>query len=98
MSLPEENIPFGNLVETLLDRALASGMKLPIIVVLVSINGYVRAVRYHAKHGDEWEGSELAVGTEPPGQFPVNLVFCDAEAQSLLVRVNDSSGMPSMVQ
>ena len=56
------------------------------------------AVHYHAKHGDEWEASLLVVGTEPPGQFPVNLLFCDAEGESLVVRVNDSSGMPMTVQ
>jgi hypothetical protein len=93
----EENIPFGNLVETLLDRAVASGLKLPIVVVLVAVNGYIRAVRY-AKDCDEWESSELVTGSEPPGWYPLNLIFCDAEGQSLVARVNDSSGLPTMIQ
>jgi hypothetical protein len=46
MSRPEEITPFQQLVETLLDTAVAAGLKPPITFVLVSVDGYVSAVRY----------------------------------------------------
>ena len=98
MSPPEEAGPFQALVETLLDRAVASGLKPPIVVVLVSTNGFVSAIRYLRTADGEWDRTLLVEGKEPKGKFPANLVFCEATGKSMVVLVNDLSSMPTSIQ
>jgi hypothetical protein len=46
MNPAEPKNAFQRLVEALLDRAVESGLQLPIVFVLMSVNGYVSAMRY----------------------------------------------------
>lgn len=69
-------LPFQRLVESLLDRALTSGLETPITFVMVSSNGYVSAARYTQENGI-WEGALLVEGDEASGHYPVNLCFFD---------------------
>jgi hypothetical protein len=94
----EPNVPFQQLVETLLQKAVASGLELPIIVVLLSTSGFVSPVRYQRTADNDWDRTLLVEGNEPKGKFPVNLVFCDANGRSMVVLVNDLNSMPTSIQ
>ena len=98
MPPPQQTVPFDALVETLLQRVVDSGLKPPIVVVLVSVNGFVTAVRYQRKADGAWDTSLLVEGSEPKGKYPLNLIFCDSSGQSLVALVKDPSTMPASIQ
>jgi len=98
MCPPEQTIPFDVLVEALLQRAVVSGLKPPIVVVLVSVNGFVSAVRYERKAHGEWNRTLLVEGSEPKGKYPLNLIFCDSRGQSQVALVKDPSTMTTSIQ
>ena len=94
----EPKIAFQRLVESLLDRAVDAGLQLPIVFVIVSVNGYVSAVRYTRAPDGAWIGAFLAEGNEPPGVFPVNLCFFDPTGRVFNAKVDDPGGHPMRVQ
>jgi hypothetical protein len=96
MSPPEGTIPFQQLVERLLDTAVADGIKPPITFVLVSVDGYVSAVRYERTHDGSWNRNLLVESAQPKGKFPVNLIFCDVSGRSLCARMDSPNARPTM--
>ena len=89
---------FHQLVESLLDRAVACGLKPPIIFVMVSTNGYVSAVRYRRLQDGNWDATLLTEGKEPSGVFPVNLCFFDATGKLLSALVDAPEADPKWLQ
>ena len=95
MNRKDQTVPFQQVVETLLDRAVASGLQLPIVFVMVSVNGYVSAVRYSRAANGEWDRTLLVQGTEPPNVFPVNVCFFDATGSLLSAKLDSPSDYPT---
>ena len=77
---------------------LATGLQPPITFVLVSVNGYIIAVRYSRAPGGDWDGALLAHGSEPPNVFPVNLCFFDTTGNMLNAKMDSPSDHPNWVQ
>jgi hypothetical protein len=97
MNPAESKIAFQRLVESLLDRAVDAGLQLPIVFVIVSVNGYVTAVRYTREDDSSWVGKVLVEGNEPRGVFPVNLCFFDPTGRVFNAKVDDPGGHPMRV-
>ena len=63
-------LAFQRLVENLLDRAVDGGLESPIIFVMVSVNGYISAVRYSRRLDGACEADFSVEGSEPPEYSP----------------------------
>ena len=91
-------LAFQRLVENLLDRAVDGGLESPIIFVMVSVNGYISAVRYSRRLDGAWEADFLVEGSEPPGIIPVNLCFFDPNGKIFNPKIDDFGKHPTQVQ
>ena len=80
---------FEDLVEAFLDHALASGFRPPLIFVVVSVNGFVSAVRYVAGEREKWSSKLLTQSDEPAGVFPVNMCIFDARGKVVNAKIDD---------
>jgi hypothetical protein len=91
-------LEFQRLGEKLLDRAVNGGLELPIVFVMVSVNGYVSAVGYSRGSDRTWQGDFLVEGSEPAGVFPVNLCFFDPNGKIFNAKIDDPGARPKRVQ
>jgi hypothetical protein len=98
MNPAEPKNVFQRLVEALLERAVDAGLQLPIVFVLMSVNGYVSAIRYSRAPNGDWDPKLLVEGKEPPGVFPVHLFFSDASGKLLNAKIESPGDHPKWVQ
>jgi hypothetical protein len=98
MNPAEPKNAFQRLVEALLDRAAYAGLQLPIVFVLMSVNGYVSAMRYSRATDGEWDRKLLVEGREPPGVFPLHLFFSDAAGRLLNAKIDSPNDHPKWMQ
>ncbi|HEX4488821.1 MAG TPA: hypothetical protein VH088_21270, partial [Terriglobales bacterium] len=65
-------------MESLLEQAVDSGLRLPITFVLMGTNGYVSSCRYSRAANGEWDRTLLVQTKEQPDVFPAHLFWSDA--------------------
>lgn len=93
----QPTIPFQEFIETLLDRAVLSGLQLPITFVMMSVNGHVSAVRCHRAVNGEWNTTLLVQGKEPPNVFPVHIFFSDGGGKLMNVKIDSPGEDPKWI-
>jgi hypothetical protein len=81
--------PFQELVQNFVEHAYDSGMRPPFTFVIVSVNGYVSAVRYRRTENAEWLSDLLVEGQEPRGVFPLNMCLFDVTGKIINAKVDD---------
>jgi hypothetical protein len=83
---------FEDLIDSFLNHALSAGFQPPLILVVVSVNGFVSAVRYVLGDNGNWEATLLTQGNEPPGVFPVNMCIFDSAGKMVNAKIDDVPG------
>jgi hypothetical protein len=83
---------FEDLVEAFLNHALSAGFEPPLIFVVVSVNGFVSAVRYVLGADGSLESEPLTEGNEPQGIFPINMCIFDSAGKMVNAKIDDVPG------
>lgn len=86
------------LVQGFVEHAYEVGMRPPFIFVIVSVNGYVSALRYIRTENAGWISEMLVEGKEPRGVFPLNMCLFDVTGRIINAKVDDLPSGTGAVQ
>ena len=75
-----------------MNHALSADLQPPLICVVVSVNGFVSAVRYILRENGSWESELLAEGNEPTGVFPIQMCIFDSAGKIVNAKIDDLPG------
>ena len=82
---------------SMIEHALASGLSLPLYMVLVSVSGQVTALRYDQDHPGPGSGERIPDGILALwDQLPINVFFADSAGKATRA-VLEADGQPKWV-